>query len=199
VVTLANQEEIDLLFSDVEMPGLSGFDIIKAIPRKTKVIFCTGYRKYALDGYDYNVLDYLLKPITYARFIQSVQKAITLIETEKKALTALPTGHFFIQSESRSGRVKINFDDIDLVEGSNNYNAIYCSDDKWLTQLTLKELMDIFPEGQFIRVHNSYIVPLRKIEFIDAAHLRLVNVAQQIPLGPTYKKKVFEALNLPEK
>lgn len=198
-VALANQHQADLMFLDVQMPDLSGFDVIKAIPRNIKVIFCTGYKKYALDGYDFNVLDYLLKPITYARFILSVQKAITLIETEKKASAALPKGHFFIQAESRTGRVKINFEDIYLVEASNNYSAIYCGPDKWLTHTPMKELMEELPEGQFIRVHNSYIVPVRNIEFIDAINLRVLHVPRMIPLGPTFRKKVFEVLHLPEK
>jgi two-component system, LytTR family, response regulator len=198
-VARASEGDVDLMFLDVEMPNLNGFDVIKLLPHKTKVIFCTGFTRYAVDGYGANVLDYLLKPITYPRFMQAVQKAIEAIGTEKKAAAAPPKGHFFIQSESRTGRVKINFEDIDLIEGSNNYTAIYCGTDKWLTLTTMKDLLEGLPTGQFVRVHNSYIVPVRHIEFIDAIMLRLANIPRAIPIGPTYKKKVFEALQLSEK
>jgi DNA-binding LytR/AlgR family response regulator len=195
-VARANKGDVDLIFLDVEMPNLSGFDVIKLIPRKMKVIFCTGYTRYAVDGYGAHVLDYLLKPITYTRFLQGVQKAIEVIDTEKKAAAAPPKGHFFIQSESRTGRVKINFEDIDLIEGSNNYAAIYCGADKWLSLTTMKDLLEGLPAGQFVRVHNSYIVPIRNIEFIDAITLRLANIPRNIPIGPTYKKKLFEILQI---
>lgn len=195
-VALANTGDVDLIFSDVEMPEMSGFDIIKAIPRRVKMIFCTGYKKYALDGYDFNVLDYLLKPVTYARFIQSAQRAINLIETEKKAAWAIPQGHIFIQAESRSGRVKINLEDITLVESANHYTNITCLTEKLLASVSMKELQEMLPQDQFIRVHNSFIIPLRNVKFIDASNIRLLNVEEPVPIGPTYKEAVFKALNI---
>lgn len=199
VVALANTGEIDLIFSDVEMPEMTGFDIIRVIPRSVKVIFCTGYKKYALDGYDFNVLDYLLKPVTYARFIQSAQRAIQVIETEKKAAWAIPQGHIFLQAESRSGRVKINLEDILLIESQNHYSQITCKEEKLLSNIPLKDLMEELPAGQFIRVHNSFIIPLRNIKFIDASSIRLLHIEDPVPIGPTYKKSVFEALNILER
>lgn len=198
-VALANTGDIDLIFSDVEMPEMTGFDIIKAIPRRVKMIFCTGYKKYALDGYDFNVLDYLLKPVTYTRFLQSVQKAIELIETEKKASWAVPQGHMFINAESRGTKVKVNFEEISLVESNDHYTLITCGKEKLQTYMPLREVGELLPQGQFIRVHNSFIIPLRNIKFIDASSIRLVDVETPVPIGPTYKEQVFQALHIQER
>jgi two-component system, LytTR family, response regulator len=186
-IELINKGGIDLVFLDVKMPDLNGIDVIRAITGKTKVILCTAYRRYALAGFEHDVVDYLLKPVMYERFIKGLAKARTLIEAERKAqkIDFLP-----IRGQTRNSRIKIHFDDIDLLEAKQNYTAVYVQGKKHLTSMRLKKLLEYLPSDDFIRVHHSFIIPVKRITQISNTELRLKNIELPIPIGPAYKKNL---------
>jgi two-component system LytT family response regulator len=190
-------QKIDLVFLDVQMPQLSGLEFIKATRGQCHVILCTAYPQYALEGFDHDVVDYLLKPVTYARFIKGAQKALNLLSTQQPAT---PTGtaetHIFIKTENKGKLLKINFEDIDFIEGQKNYVAIYTGDKKVMSLLGLKEMMEMLPASRFIRVHNSFIVPVEKITMIEGNMLGLKDSPKLIPIGITYKDNVVETLRI---
>jgi two-component system LytT family response regulator len=193
-----NTQKIDLVFLDVQMPQLSGLEFIKATKGKCHVILCTAFPQYALEGFDHDVVDYLLKPVTYARFIKGAQKALNTLSVQSPAV--VPTGaaetHIFIKTENKGKLLKINFDDIDFVEGQKNYVAFHTGGQKILALLGMKEAMDMLPLSRFIRVHNSFIVPVEKISMIEGNMLGLKNSNRVIPIGITYKENVVETLKI---
>lgn len=190
-IELVNRGGIDLLFLDVKMPNYTGLDVIRATTGNTKVILCTAYREYALEGFEHDVVDYLLKPVTYERFLKAIEKAQKVIEIERR----LEKGHcLVIQGQTRNSRVKIGFEDIDLLEASGNYTAIFVNKKRHLALMRLKDLVAQLPVAEFIRTHNSYIVPIKKISGFNNNEIMLKNVSAPIPIGPTYKQWVQEVL-----
>ena len=156
-------QKIDLIFLDIQMPELSGMDLIKAINGKTKVILTTAYSEFALESYELDVVDYLLKPVRLPRFLQAVQKIIK--ETEEHT-EENHTGHdtdddyIFVKTESKGKLLKINLDEIDYIEGMKNYVAIFCGGKKTLVYTSMKDLEERLSKKQFIRVHKSFIIPI---------------------------------------
>jgi two-component system LytT family response regulator len=190
-------QKIDLVFLDVQMPQLSGLEFIKATKGKCHVILCTAYPQYALEGFDHDVVDYLLKPVTYARFIKGAQKALNLLSVQNMATpTGTAEAHIFIKTENKGKQLKINFDDIDFVEGQKNYVAFHVGGEKIMALLGMKEAMEMLPASRFIRVHNSFIVPVEKISMIEGNMLGLSNNTKVIPIGITYKEHVVETLKI---
>lgn len=190
-------QRIDLVFLDVQMPELSGMDFIKAINGKAKVILTTAYSEFALDSYELDVVDYLLKPIRLPRFLQAVQKAVKEIEegnAEKHAVTASEDDYVFVKTESKGKLLKINLNDIDYIEGMKNYVAIYCEGKKTLVYTSMKDLEERLPKKQFIRVHKSFIIPIGKIVGIEGNLLRLKNVTAEILIGENYKPDLMNII-----
>ena len=152
------------------MPELSGMDFIKAIQGKAKVILTTAYSDFALESYELDVVDYLLKPIRLPRFLQAVQKATKELEEhndEKPALQEDNDDYIFVKTESKGKLLKINLDEIDYIEGMKNYVAIYCGGKKTLVYTSMKDLEERLSKKQFIRVHKSFIIPIAKITGIE--------------------------------
>lgn len=193
-----NMQKIDLVFLDVQMPQLSGLEFIKATRGKCHVILCTAFPQYALEGFDHDVVDYLLKPVTYARFIKGAQKALNMLSVQQPSVPAVGTGetHIFIKTENKGKLLKVNFDDIDFIEGQKNYVAFHTGGQKVLALLGMKEVMEMLPAKRFMRVHNSFIVPLEKISMIEGNMLSLRNHTKAIPIGITYKDHVVETLKI---
>lgn len=159
------RNEVNLLFLDVQMPGLSGLDILKIT--KVPVILTTAYREYAADGYEHDVIDYLLKPVSYQRFLKAVQKAVTLLSKPAGPSPAALAGpgerdYLFVKGD-RGIQVKINYSDIDYVEGAKNYVLFHCGKVKHITKMGLKDVEALLPQHSFARIHNSFIVAIRKI------------------------------------
>src|SRR5215213_3362928 len=192
--TVATQK-IDLIFLDIQMPELSGMDFIKAIHGKAKVILTTAYSEFALESYELDVVDYLLKPIRLPRFLQAVQKATKELEDPRteNASTApaqsegVAGDYIFVKTESKGKLLKINLQDIDYIEGMKNYVAFYRSGQKTLVYTSMKEIEERLPQKQFIRVHKSFIIPIAKITGIEGNLLRLKGVTAEIMIGESYK------------
>lgn len=181
----------DLVFLDVQMPELSGIDFIKAINGKAKVILTTAYSEFALEGYELDVVDYLLKPIRLPRFLQAVQKAVTLSETSS-VQPPEEDDYIFVKTESKGKYLKINLADIDYVEGMKNYVGIHCGSRKTLVLTSMKELEDRLPKQQFMRVHKSFIIAINRISGIEGNQVLLKGVNAEIQIGDSYKPELME-------
>lgn len=193
---IVKQQHIDLIFLDVQMPGLTGLDFIKLIDEKTKVIFCTAYSEFAFAGYEHDVVDFLMKPIAYTRFLKAVQKATNLIASavQNESEEELEDDYIFVKSEYKGKMIKINLDDIDYIAGMKNYVAIYRGKDKILALLNMKDLEERLPKKKFMRVHKSFIIALNRVTVIEGNHVVLQNITASVPLGEIYKQAFMERI-----
>lgn len=180
-------EVVDLIFLDIQMPTLTGTQFLRNLPHPPMVIFTTAYEHYALEGFDLNVVDYLLKPVPFERFVRAVQKAHELFLLRHKEAT-VPTpperGFFFVFSEYKE--IKLFYDDILYVEGLKDYVKIFTRQypKPVLTRLNLKSVESKLPPQEFCRVHNSFIVALDKITSFQKSKLQIDR--QEIPVGNRY-------------
>ena len=193
---LISSKNVDLIFLDIQMPELSGMDLIKAINGKAKVILTTAYSEFALESYELDVVDYLLKPIRLPRFLQAVQKVVNELEehSEKNLLPEEEDDYIFVKTESKGKLLKITLDEIDYIEGMKNYVAIHCGGKKTLVYTSMKDLEERLPKKQFIRVHKSFIIPIAKITGIEGNILRLKNVTSEILIGDNYKSDLMDII-----
>lgn len=184
---------VDVLFLDIEMEGFSGLQLIKVLQHKPKIILTTAYDQYALKAFDLNVSDYLLKPISFERFIQAIDKLFDLFVQEKPVNTSVNQyrrDYFFVKTEYRMQR--IDFNDILFVEGMKEYLRIHTKTEKIMILESFKNLEESLPSNNFIRVHKSYIVALDKIVSIEKN--RITIGSSIIPISETYKEAFFMML-----
>lgn len=190
-----SDNQVDIIFVDIQMPDLSGIEFTRIIEKGPKVIFTTAYEKYALEGYKLDIVDYLLKPFSYEEFLAAVQKARRLITLEQKEPDRIDSNGEFLFLKSDYKIKRINFDDILYVEGLKDYVKIYTRNDPnpVMSLSTLKLLESKLPENRFMRVHRSFIVNLAKIETIERS--RIVFGKTYIPVSDQYREKFQEFLN----
>jgi two-component system, LytTR family, response regulator len=193
---MMSEQKVDLVFLDIQMPELSGIDFVKALGGKAKVILTTAYSEFALEGYELDVVDYLLKPIRLPRFLQAVQKAAGQIKEAAPAAPAKESDddYIFVKTESKGKLLKINLADIDYIEGMKNYVAVHRGGQKTLVYTSMKELEDHLPRQQFMRVHKSYIIPLARITGIEGNTLSLKGVTEKVLIGENYKAELMELI-----
>ncbi|WP_282042920.1 LytR/AlgR family response regulator transcription factor [Winogradskyella flava] len=185
---LLRDRPVDILFLDIQMPEITGVDFKKIISPEVKVIFTTAYSEYALESYDLNAVDYLLKPITFQRFLQAVEK---VQNKNSKTETTKDEDYVFVKTEYR--HQKLFFSDILYLKGLSDYVAIQTKSGKVLTLQNMKEFEQDLPNNKFIRVHKSYIINLEHIEFIERN--RIVMHGEYIPIGATYKDAFWKKIN----
>jgi two-component system, LytTR family, response regulator len=185
-----HQKSTDLIFLDIQMPELDGMQFLNLLRGNSKVILTTAYTKYALDGYEHDIMDYLLKPIVFERFLKAVQKAMDAFAVRNNTMGNVADDYLnafiFIKTEGRSRIVRVELNDIHYIEGMGNYLAIHTTTGKLITLLTIRELMEKLPAQQFIRIHNSYVVPVGKIAGIQGNQLQVGK--HTLPIGDTHKK-----------
>ncbi|MCG2617511.1 LytTR family DNA-binding domain-containing protein [Terrimonas sp. NA20] len=186
------QHSIDLMFLDIEMPLVNGVAFLKTLTHPPKVIFTTAYAEYALQGYELNVVDYLLKPFSYDRFLQAVNKVKAAARPEAKEDASGEAEHLMVKE--KEGLLKIPFADILYIEGSRDYMKIFTPSRQYLVHLTMKKLEETLPPSQFVRTHKSYIVSLSKIRAIRAGEL-VLNEQLTIPVSPNYKEQVVKSFS----
>ena len=176
---------VDLLFLDIHMPSLTGIDFYKNIEQNTLVIFCTAHGQYAVEGFNLNALDYLLKPFTLERFKQATEKArdyFAISDNQK-------TQHIFIRADY--SLQKILLDDITCIEALDDYLKIYVNQQKTIVaRMTMKAMLEKLPASDFIRVHRSFIVPIKKVESLRNKTLQLGD--KKIPVGNSYEEEVLK-------
>lgn len=192
-------QKIDLVFLDIHMPEVSGMDVLKMIGKEVMVILTTGYSEYAIEGFEYNAIDYLLKPITYVRFLKSAQKALERYNAITHANISQQTekDYVFIKGEHKGKQIKIDYQSIDYVEGLKNYVAFHCGTDKHTVVMNMKDVEGLLPAKLFVRIHNSYIISLRKIIVIEGNQVIVSNQGNGrviIPIGPTFKANFLDQI-----
>jgi DNA-binding LytR/AlgR family response regulator len=189
------ERKIDLIFLDIQMPELSGIDLIKTIQGKCRVILTTAYPEFALEGYDLHVVDYLLKPIRIPRFLTAVQKAVEQVAIAREAQQETSEDNYiFVKTESKGKLLKIELADIEFIEGMKNYVAIYRNGKKNLVYTSMKNMEDRLPKKLFIRVHKSFIIPISRITGIEGNIVRLKNVTTSVMIGDNYKTELMEII-----
>lgn len=178
---------VDLIFLDIRMKKLSGIQFLESLQIKPKVIITLAYDEYALKGYELDVADYLLKPFTFERFLMSADKVYNQLSTSQKNYT---NDYIFVKAEYRIEKIEIK--EILFIQGMKDYLQIHTSDRKIMTLQTFKNLLEILPQSDFQRVHNSYIVSISKIENIERNRIRIGN--EMIPISDSYKDKFYGIL-----
>jgi len=184
----------DLLFLDVQMPELTGMQFIKIIRNACGIILTTAYNEYAVQSYEHDVIDYLLKPITFERFTAAVQKAQKRLQQSNAALppSTEPVDHIFVKTEYRIQR--IDFDAILFIEAKRDYIAFHTPVGKVLSLDSMKRMEDLLPLSRFIRIHKSYIINKNKLDFIERG--KLVIAGHYLPVGDTYRQRVAAHIRL---
>jgi len=182
---------VDIAFLDVEMPGMTAIELIKALPKKPVVVLLTANPAYAVDAFDLNVADYIVKPLTLARFLQAVEKAKTLLSKEKQEQKQTYLPFLFIKEKNVLKKVMLN--DILFVEAMGDYIKIHCAD-KWYTTNTSLRAMEEKYGKYFLKVHRSYLVAVSKIESIDESMIYIGK--NMVPVAESFRKKLMEKLDL---
>jgi len=183
------QFPVDLLFLDIQMPDINGIELYKSINQDVMVIFTTAFSEYAVQGFELNAIDYLLKPIKQKRFEQACLKALDFCDFKKQKK---PSENNFIYVRSEYSLIKIPFSDILFFETMDDYIKIHRINSKpTLTLMSMKKLLQMLPERKFIRIHRSFVVSVQKIEAVRAKTVIIKD--HQLPIGITYKKSFFDS------
>ncbi|GAB3957344.1 LytTR family DNA-binding domain-containing protein [Spirosoma harenae] len=184
--------EADVLFLDIEMPGMNGIDFLKSLSHPPITVFTTAYRNYAFEGFELGVIDFLLKPIAYPRFLQAIEKIrdfLALKEQNSRLENSLAeTAPESVFVKSGIQRIKLAFDDVTHIQGLKDYAIIHTATGKIVIKGSIKSMHDIFPASRFMRVHKSFIVAVSRITRIERNRVLLGD--NQIPLGRIYKEEV---------
>jgi len=183
-----NSTHVDAVFLDINMPMMTGFELISLIENKTKVIITTAFREFAAESYDLDVLDYLVKPIPLPRFIKCINKITTEYNLKNNIRTEAAKGdsHIFIKVDKKM--MKINIEEILFVEGMKEYIKVVTSDKTYITHKSLTSLSEELPNDKFLRIHKSYVIALNKVKSIEGNRIQILN--HIIPIGRNYSKEV---------
>ena len=193
-LSIIEQLNIDLVFLDIQMPELTGLQLSKIIKGKTKIIFTTAYSQFALDSYDVNAVDYLLKPFEFERFYEAVKKVESTFVNQNQILE-LPKNtseYLFVKTDGKNNFEKVVVKEILYIEALRNYVAIHLIEKQIITNNTLKNIEDLLPKSEFIKTHKSFIVSLRHITKTDSLSVYIND--KNIPIGDTFKKELFEMI-----
>ena len=184
------QQKVDLIFLDIKMPGLPGTDLIRSLKNPPKVIFTTAYQDYALDGFDLNAVDYLLKPIPFDRFLRAMEKVFTVFQVGNRQVNivekpSVSNKDVFLYLKVDRKMVKVNVIEIYWVESLRDYIKVVLKDRVLISKQKISMLEELLPEDDFIRIHRSFIVCIQKIE---GYHAHAVDIAgKELPIGRNYK------------
>ncbi len=188
-----SEVEVDILFLDIQMPDINGIEFSHSLRNKPKIIFTTAYDKYAVEGFNLDAVDYLLKPFSFDRFVKAVNKAVKIISLEKNIGHTKPdesqgqTDFIVIKADYKLHKIK--YDDIDYIEGLKAYVSFFVNGKRFITLESLKRLEELLPDNQFMRIHKSYIIPLTKVKSLDGNMLEIGD--KKLPIGKSYKEIVM--------
>ncbi|MGB8192839.1 MAG: LytTR family DNA-binding domain-containing protein [Chitinophagaceae bacterium] len=185
-----SNEKVPILFLDINLPKLSGINFLKSLPDPPAVIFTTAYPEYAVEGFDLNAIDYLMKPFSFERFLKAVNKAIEKLKQSNVQAPAENAGFIFLKADKKVFRV--NTADILFCEAVDDYVKVITTDEQYLVHSTLKKLLDELPSSNFIRVHKSYIIAKDKIRFFEGNYVKVGD--RDIPIGASYKDDIYARL-----
>lgn len=191
-------DQVDLIFLDIQMPGINGIEFARSIPKHTLVIFTTAFSEYALDSYEVDAIDYLVKPIEEERLAKAVQKAIAyhtlLLNEEKENVGNIESDHIIVKSERKF--FKVNYKDILFIEGLKDYVIIQTESKRIITKMYMKNILELLPQNIFFRVNRSYIVNLNRIESFDNNDIFIDTY--EIGIGNSYREVFFQKI-IPQK
>lgn len=187
------EQSVDLVFLDIQMPGITGIEFARTISKRTLIIFTTAYTEYALDSYEVDAIDYLVKPIEPERFEKAVSKALSyhllLMKEEKEAIeTNASTEYFFVKSDRKY--FKVDYADILFIEGLKDYVILQLAEQRIITRMSMKNISELLPQELFIRVNKSYIVNTRHINSFDNNDIFIGNY--EVAIGNSYRDAFFE-------
>jgi len=182
---------VDLIFLDIQMPQMNGIELMKVVGKNCHVVLTTAYPEYALEGFEHDVIDYLLKPITYDRFLVAVNKIKERFHKEPVIFTEAPQ-YIFIKSGHRIQRIM--FSSIFYIEALRDYIAFHTDEGKMLSLENMRNMEEVLPATIFTRIHKSFIINKSKIEFIEK--WKIIINKQYLPVGETYRKKLIAELNI---
>ncbi|CAN5256314.1 LytTR family DNA-binding domain-containing protein [soil metagenome] len=182
------KKNIDLIFLDIQMPKLTGIDFLKNLTAPPLVIFTTAYPEYAIQGFELDVLDYLLKPISFSRFLKASLKAQDYLQKSKKENVS--DDYFFIKCNQKLEKIKMQ--DVLYIEGMSNYIIVHTQQKKYVAYLTFKGIEEKLPQHLFIRIHKSFLVSVNAIQTIDVNEVRLENCS--LPVSKSYREEVIERI-----
>jgi two-component system, LytTR family, response regulator len=189
---------VQLLFLDIQMEQLTGIQLLNVIKSKPLVIFTTAYDSFAVMGYELDAVDYLLKPISFERFLKACSKAYEKLQpakdnnVDRTAMVSEKMKHdyFFIKTDSKMQ--KVNFSDLLFVEGQADYLKVVTEKERFMTLMSFKTIEDLLPKDDFVRVHKSYIVAITKIEYVERNHIKILE--DLIPISESYRAHFFKAI-----
>jgi DNA-binding LytR/AlgR family response regulator len=190
--TYLNQQAVDLLFLDIHMPKISGIEFIKTLKAPPLIIFTTAFSDYALEGYALDVVDYLVKPITFERFLKAAQKVLEIQSLKRLGNQPrdVQTDYFFVKCDSKFE--KVLYQEVRYIEALQNYVIIYAAGKKLITYLTLTSLENQLPKDQFLKVHKSYIIAVRHVKAIEGNEIIMDD--RRIPISRNLKEEVINQI-----
>jgi len=188
---ILKKERVDLMFLDIEMPVLQGLDFLKSLQQPPKVIITTAYREYALEGYDLDLVDYLLKPISFSRFVKSIDRYYERTQSVTEVPTFISNDTFFYVNVNKK-HIKIAFDDILYIESLKDYVRIHTKQQKLIVKNNIGKMEVQLPKKKFLRIHRSFIVSYDKITAYTQKDIEIGE--KEIPIGSSYAKEVIGAL-----
>ena len=189
------EESIDLIFLDIQMPRITGMQFLQSLQSRPMIIFITAYKEYALEGFDLDVLDYLVKPVPFDRFLKATNKALEYYNLKQKQRSSTDTNPEYIFVNSEYNFVKILINDITYIEGLKDYIKIHLVNNgkRVITRMSLKAIEEKLPSNKFIRVHKSFIVSIHKITSIRKNRIHLAEA--EVPLSDLYRSNFFKIIN----
>lgn len=182
----------DVVFLDIQMDEMNGLEVMKLIPSDTKVIFCTAYSQFAVESYNLNAVDYLMKPVPYYRFLKAVYRVEPKPERRPEESKSADDYLFFSLEKGKMGRIDLN--DIDYIEAKGNYMAFFINGKPTMVYITLKELEEMLPPERFMRIHKSFIISTTKIELMEKNMVKVRSYTDMIPVGEVYKDELNEKI-----
>lgn len=191
-ISFIGNNKIDILFLDIEMPGMSGLDLLRSLEKRPLTILTSGNKGYALEAFDLNVVDYVVKPVALPRLVISVNRAIELLKQKDVEINTIEQGHVFIKENKQIKKLALN--DIYILESKGDYVKIQLADKYHIIHSTLKAMEDRLPAAKFIRVHRSYVVAIDKIDYMEDNVLYLNGIP--VPVSESYRTELFKQLNI---
>jgi len=185
---------VDLVFLDINMPEISGIELMKFIKNKADVIIVSAFREYALEGFENEALDYLLKPVSFERFLHAIQKAKEKIQLKHRRATDIYEDFIVLKTDAKNNFLKIDLVDIVYIEGLKNYVSVHTNNQRITAYLNMKSLVDKLSTERFIRVHKSYIVAINRLKIVNGNQVFLKDIEHGIPISEGYKPALLNIL-----
>jgi two-component system, LytTR family, response regulator len=189
-VEMVNQVKPDVVFMDIQMDEMSGIEAISLLNPAVQVIFCTAYSEFAVESYNLNAVDYLMKPISFDRFVKAIKR---IKQTGSSPVQEeIKDDYIFVKSEQKTKMIRVNFSEIEYIEARSNYIAIHTDSKRHLIYSSMKDIEERLSSSRFIRIHKSFIVAIEKITLIEGNYLVLKNSKSQLPISKTYKQAFID-------